>query len=88
MKGRETSHSQREEARVSLWRGDNQSAPSVPVSVLPAVKYTKTFSAVWALEELMLELEKGNTDPFYSVKQELDLCKKYVYCRLLHPPMC
>lgn len=45
MKGRETSHPQEEQARVALWRGNTQSAPYVPASVLPAVKYTKTFSA-------------------------------------------
>lgn len=52
------------------------------------MKYTKTVAhAAWALDELTLEMEKGNPDTFHSVKQKPTLGKKNVYCAhcYIHP---
>lgn len=42
----------------------------MPASVLLAAKYTKEYGAAWALKELVLELEKGNTDTFLRYEDE------------------
>lgn len=36
------------------------------------MKYTINYSAVWALKECMLELEKGNTDTVLHYEDEAE----------------
>lgn len=64
---------------MSLWRP--QSFGTFSASPCAACCKTKMFSAIWALEELMLELERGNTDTFDSV----NLCKKFTADFYIHP---